>query len=69
MPQLSVETFVTQYFWLLIVFFALFLFFCLFFIPKISNVKKIRKLLESSEVSFSTVYSHSSVSLFNKHKC
>jgi len=69
MPQLSVETFVSQYFWLLIGFFTLFFFVCLFWIPKISNVKKIRKILDSSEISLSTVYSHSSLSLFNKHKC
>lgn len=69
MPQLSLETFVTQYFWLLIVFFSVFILCSLFFIPKIAQIKKTRKLLESVDVSFNSSFSQLSVSLFKQHKC
>lgn len=69
MPQLSLETFITQYFWLLIVFFSLFILLSLYFMPKIAEIKKTRKLLENVEENNLNINSQKSVSLLNKHQC
>jgi len=69
MPQLSIETFVTQYFWLLVVFFTLFILSSLYIMPKISEIKKTRKLLENVEKEDLVINSQKSVSLLNSHKC
>ena len=47
MPQLSVETFVTQYFWLLIIFFSFLILSTLYVMPKIAEIKKTRLLLQN----------------------
>ena len=69
MPQLSLETFVTQYFWLLVIFFTLFLLCSLFFMPKIAEIKKTRRLLENVETNDIVVDSQKSASLLHHHTC
>lgn len=70
MPQLAIETFVTQYFWLLIIFFTLFILTSLYIMPKISEIKKSRKLLENVEVAQEfNIQSQRSVHLLNSHQC
>ena len=70
MPQLSLETFVTQYFWLLAIFFTVFFLTSLFIMPKIAEIKKSRKLLENVDISNEiNIKKKISVSLLNKNKC
>jgi F0F1-type ATP synthase membrane subunit b/b' len=45
MPQLSIETFVSQYFWLLVIFFSFLYVSTVYVIPKISKIQKIRNLI------------------------
>jgi F0F1-type ATP synthase membrane subunit b/b' len=45
MPQLSIETFVSQYFWLLVIFFSFLYVLIVYVIPKISKIQKIRNLI------------------------
>lgn len=67
MPQLSVETFVTQYFWLLIIFFSFLIISTLYVMPKIAAIKKTRVLLQN----FDTIEEESQRSdkLLSSHKC
>jgi len=51
MPQLSVETFVTQYFWLLIIFFSFLILSTLYVMPKIAEIKKTRLLLQNFDTA------------------
>ena len=48
MPQLAVETFVSQYFWLLVILFLFYMLSILKVIPQISLIKKIRQNTYSS---------------------
>ena len=48
MPQLSVETFVSQYFWLVIIFFTLYFIMVNKLLPLISEAYKVRSVLENS---------------------
>jgi len=45
MPQLSIETFVSQYFWLLVIFFSFVYVTTIYVLPKISKIQKIRNLI------------------------
>lgn len=69
MPQLSLETFVTQYFWLLVIFFTLFLLSSFYIMPKIAEIKKTRRLLENVENNEISLQSQRSMNLFQNHKC
>lgn len=50
MPQLSIETFVSQYFWLLIIFFSFLYVSTIYVIPQISKIQKIRNLIGKETV-------------------
>lgn len=43
MPQLNFETYVSQYFWFLVIFFVFYLFIFFQFLPRISRVFKLRR--------------------------
>ena len=47
MPQLSIETFVSQYFWLVLIFFTLYFLMVTKFIPLISETLKARNTVDS----------------------
>ena len=49
MPQLSIETFVSQYFWLVLIFFTLYFLMVTKFIPLISETLKARNTLDIKE--------------------
>ena len=49
MPQLNIETYVSQYFWLIVILFGFYYFNVTVFIPKLSSILKLRNSLESSE--------------------
>lgn len=49
MPQLNIETFVTQYFWLIIVLFGFYIIVVTTIIPSIASSLKLRKKLTISE--------------------
>lgn len=49
MPQLALETFVSQYFWLLVTFFMFYIFSTFWVIPKIAYMQKARLVDVSSE--------------------
>ena len=49
MPQLWVETYVSQFFWLLVILFSFHYFITIFVLPKIAAALKIRKKAEVSE--------------------
>ena len=51
MPQLALETFVSQYFWLLVTFFMFYIFSTFWVIPKIAYMQKARLVDLSSEVA------------------
>ena len=57
MPQLSIETYVTQYFWLVVILFTFYYLSATKFLPKIAELLKTRKKIESeaSNVSLSSV--------------
>lgn len=69
MPQLSVETFVTQYFWLLIIFFSFLILSTLYVMPKIAEIKKTRLLLQNFDNTPVEQESQRSVKLLSSHKC
>lgn len=69
MPQLSVETFVTQYFWLLIIFFSFLIISTLYVMPKIAEIKKTRLLLQNFDNSPVEIESQRSEKLLSSHKC
>lgn len=71
MPQLSVETFVTQYFWLLIIFFSFLIISTLYVMPKIAEIKKTRLLLQNFDTSTESIEieSQRSDKLLSSHKC
>lgn len=48
MPQLSIETYITQYLWLVVVLAVFYFFISSFFVPKIGEIKKTRAKLASS---------------------
>jgi hypothetical protein len=54
MPQLAIETYFTQYFWLLVIFFLFNDFILNKFVPAISTLIKIRKFTTSSLASSSS---------------
>lgn len=45
MPQLSIETFVSQYFWLLVIFFSFLYVSTIYVMPTISKIQKIRNII------------------------
>ncbi len=49
MPQLSIETFVTQYFWLVIFLFTNYILSATIYLPRFAEILKLRKKLESSD--------------------
>ena len=51
MPQLSLETFVSQYFWLVVLFFYFYFQMVNWVIPKISQIIKIRKEVSNVEAT------------------
>lgn len=51
MPQLAIETFFTQYFWLLIIFFLFNHFILNYYVPTIAKIIKARKLTSDVEIS------------------
>lgn len=54
MPHLSIETYVTQYFWLVVILFTFYYISVTQIIPKISETFKTRKKLESLAIESST---------------
>lgn len=46
MPQLAIESFVSQYFWLLVIFFSVYLYSITYIIPRISILFKSRNVSE-----------------------
>jgi hypothetical protein len=50
MPQLAIETYFSQYFWLLVIFFIFNDFILHKFIPSVSKILKIRKLSSNSDI-------------------
>lgn len=68
MPQLSLETFVTQYFWLLVIFFTIFILTSLFIMPKISEILKLRKNLEGNNIDHFNINNKHSKNLLNNYK-
>jgi len=54
MPQLAIETFFTQYFWLLIIFFLFNHFILNYYVPAIAKLIKARKYTSSTDVASST---------------
>ena len=63
MPQLSIETFVSQYFWLVVLFFYFYLQMVNRVIPKIAQILKIRK--EVSNVDSGDAESTASVAAYS----
>lgn len=53
MPQLSLETYVSQYFWFLVILFFFYLFVYVIVLPKVSFSIKLRKKLTLNNDSFS----------------
>jgi hypothetical protein len=51
MPQLQIETYVTQYFWLVVFLFSIYYFMASTYMPKIAETLKLRKKLTSSSTS------------------
>ena len=51
MPQLAIETFFTQYFWLLVIFFLFNHFILNYYVPTIAKIMKARKLTSDAELS------------------
>jgi len=49
MPQLWIETFVSQYFWLLAILLTFYVFISTKVIPTISNTLKLRQVTETNE--------------------
>lgn len=47
MPQLNLETFVTQYFWLIIFLFTTYLFSATLYLPKFAEIFKVRSFLDT----------------------
>ena len=67
MPQLWTETFVTQYFWLLLILFTFYYFISTDVIPKISNNIKARQISEEEALEIEEQEELNSISqLFNK---
>jgi hypothetical protein len=64
MPQLSIETFVTQYFWLVVIFFAFYFISAAIILPKIATIIKTRNKLSS--VSSTSDISESSNTVLGK---
>jgi len=63
MPQLNIETFVTQYFWLIVILFGFYVIVVTTIIPSIASSIKLRKKLtvsEDAEVATDTVASEDS---------
>lgn len=54
MPQLAIETFFTQYFWLLIIFFLFNHFILNYYVPAIGKLIKARKYTSSIDVTSTT---------------
>lgn len=53
MPQLAIETFFTQYFWLLIIFFLFNHFILNYYVPAIAKIIKARKFTSTVDVTSS----------------
>lgn len=69
MPQLSIETFVSQYFWLFIVFFGFLYVSSIYLLPTISKIMKIRNLIGKEETSTNSVVENKGKNLLNEYKC
>lgn len=68
MPQLNIETFVTQYFWLIVVLFGFYIVVVTAIIPSIASAIKLRKKLtttEGEEGSGVSATAESSITGFN----
>lgn len=55
MPQLSIETFVTQYFWLIVVLFAFYFVIATTVIPSIASTFKLRNKLTNASKDSETI--------------
>jgi hypothetical protein len=62
MPQLNIETFVTQYFWLIVILFGFYFIVVTTIIPSIASSIKLRKKLAVSEEAEGTAEASSSES-------
>jgi hypothetical protein len=68
MPQLNIETFVTQYFWLIVVLFGFYIVVVTAIIPSIASAIKLRKKLtmtEATQGSEASATAESSATGFN----
>ncbi len=61
MPQLAIETFVTQYFWLVVILFTFYYISAAIIIPKISTIIKTRNKLSAVSSSLDQVESSNTV--------
>jgi F0F1-type ATP synthase membrane subunit b/b' len=68
MPQLSIETFVSQYFWLLVIFFSFLYVSTVYVIPKISKIQKIRNLIGKETVIETTNIKKEGTELLKDYK-
>lgn len=58
MPQLKIETFVTQYFWLIVILFSFYFIMYTYIIPKMSSLNLTRKKLETVELKTENIESN-----------
>lgn len=65
MPQLALETFVSQYFWLLVIFFSFYFISITTVIPRISTLMKSREKISGSTATEETVKSEKSIEDFD----
>jgi len=65
MPQLWIETFVTQYFWLLLILFSFYYFITTQVIPNISETIKARQISDNKDIKIEEVANEKAINLFN----
>jgi len=65
MPQLWIETFVTQYFWLLLILFSFYYFITTQVIPVISETIKARQISDNKDIKTEEIINEKAINLFN----
>lgn len=66
MPQLTFETFISQYFWLLVIIGVIYYLLVTKFLPSISEVIKARKVLENQDITQKKYRKYRSIKTINK---
>ena len=69
MPQLSIETFVSQYFWLFLVFFGFLYVSSIYLLPTISKIMKIRNLIGKEINTKEEISEIKGKKLLEEYKC